>query len=93
MDDQTLAEVYAFALQLGKDAGDMLMAAARRRIEGGPNPGSSSVAYVEKENSVDIVTKTDNGGCRVPHPSYYANRLDVEHFIRSSVKAKYPDHA
>ncbi|KAH6895972.1 inositol monophosphatase [Thelonectria olida] len=77
MDDDKLAEIYAFALQLAKDAGDMLMQAARRRIDGGPNPGSSSVAYVEKENSVDIVTKTDN---------------DVEHFIRTAVEQKYPDH-
>ncbi|KAH8736268.1 inositol monophosphatase [Ilyonectria robusta] len=78
MDDKELAEIYAFAVQLGKDAGDMLMAAARRRMDGsGDESSSSTVSYVEKENSVDIVTKTDN---------------DVEHFIRTSVEAKYPDH-
>ncbi|CAM1511953.1 Fc.00g094660.m01.CDS01 [Cosmosporella sp. VM-42] len=77
MNDQELADVYAFAVQLGKDAGAMLMAAARRRIDGDSN-SSSSVSYVEKENSVDIVTKTDH---------------DVEKFIQSSISKKYPDHA
>lgn len=58
--DDQLSEVYSFAVQLGKDAGDMLMTAARRRFEnqGGP---STKVAYVEKDNAVDIVTSTDNG--------------------------------
>lgn len=60
MDDKELAEIYAFAVQLGKDAGDMLMAAARRRMDGS-GESSTTVSYVEKENSVDIVTKTDNG--------------------------------
>lgn len=60
MDAQELNEIYAFAVQLGKDAGDMLMAAAQRRIDG-RGESSTSVSYVEKENSVDLVTKTDNG--------------------------------
>lgn len=60
MDAQELKEIYAFAVQLGKDAGDMLMAAAQRRIDG-RGESSTSVSYVEKENSVDLVTKTDNG--------------------------------
>ncbi|KAI8689520.1 Inositol-1-monophosphatase [Fusarium sp. Ph1] len=55
MDDQQMSEIYAFAVQLGKDAGDMLMAAARARID-----GQHSGSYDEKESSVDIVTKTDN---------------------------------
>jgi hypothetical protein len=60
MDSQELNEIYAFAVQLGKDAGDMLMAAAQRRIDG-HGASSTTVSYVEKENSVDLVTKTDNG--------------------------------
>ncbi|RGP76983.1 qa-x [Fusarium longipes] len=59
MDSQQLSEIYAFAVQLGKDAGDMLMAAAQRRMDG-HGTSSSTVSYVEKENSVDLVTKTDN---------------------------------
>ncbi|KAF5002231.1 hypothetical protein FGRMN_537 [Fusarium graminum] len=75
MDSQELSEIYAFAIQLGKDAGGMLMAAAQRRMDG--HGASSTVSYVEKENSVDLVTKTDN---------------DVENFIHTSVASKYPDH-
>ncbi|KAF5665713.1 QA-X [Fusarium denticulatum] len=76
MEQQELDDIYAFAVQLGKDAGDMLMAAAQRRIDGS-GQSSSAVSYVEKENSVDIVTKTDN---------------DVENFIRTTVLSKYPNH-
>ncbi|KAF5245335.1 hypothetical protein FAUST_1810 [Fusarium austroamericanum] len=76
MDSQQLNEIYAFAVQLGKDAGDMLMAAAQRRIDG-HGTSSTTVSYVEKENSVDLVTKTDN---------------DVENFIRTTVASKYPEH-
>ncbi|KAF5611511.1 QA-X [Fusarium subglutinans] len=76
MEQHELDDIYAFAVQLGKDAGDMLMAAAQRRIDGS-GQSSSAVSYVEKENSVDIVTKTDN---------------DVENFIRTTVLSKYPDH-
>lgn len=61
MDENQILEIYAFAVQLGKDAGDMLMTAARHRIDHDGLAGSSNVAYVEKENSVDIVTKTDSG--------------------------------
>lgn len=63
INDQELQEVYQFAIQLGKDAGDMLMTAARSRMQGTASGSGSGgqVAYVEKENSVDLVTKTDNG--------------------------------
>lgn len=57
--DDELGEIYAFAIQLGKDAGNMLMDAARLRMS-----GSEGVQkFEEKENAVDIVTKTDTGGC------------------------------
>ena len=47
--------IYAFAIQLGKDAGQMLLEAAEARYEG---PRED---HVEKESAVDIVTKTDEG--------------------------------
>lgn len=62
--DSELDELYAFAVQLGKDAGDLLMQAAQRRISGG-----STDAPVHKESSVDIVTETDNGKCSAMHHS------------------------
>lgn len=53
--DVNIDEAYLFALQLGKDAGQMVMDAAQRRMAG---DGGVSV---EKENAVDLVTKTDTG--------------------------------
>lgn len=50
-------EIHAFAVQLGKDAGKMLMDAAKLRMAS----GGAAHESVEKENAVDIVTKTDTG--------------------------------
>jgi myo-inositol-1(or 4)-monophosphatase len=55
--DTELDEIYAFAVQLGKDAGKMLMDAAAARM----SSGGAAHEAVEKENAVDIVTKTDTG--------------------------------
>ncbi|TDZ44903.1 Protein QA-X [Colletotrichum trifolii] len=52
--DHELREIYDFAVQLGKDAGAMLMKAAKSRFD-----GSASQVFTEKESSVDLVTKTD----------------------------------
>lgn len=57
--DQELDEIYAFAIQLGKDAGKMLMDGARLRMSG--EGGEGEQKFAEKENAVDIVTKTDTG--------------------------------
>lgn len=51
-----LDEIYDFALQLGKDAGRLLQDAAQRRMS-----GDDQLVEEEKLNSVDIVTKTDEG--------------------------------
>ncbi|KAK1765453.1 inositol monophosphatase [Phialemonium atrogriseum] len=56
MTDEQLGEVYAFAVQLGKDAGNMLMDAAKARLG---DAGQSGQAFTEKDSAVDIVTKTD----------------------------------
>jgi myo-inositol-1(or 4)-monophosphatase len=54
--DLDLDSIYTFALQLGKDAGQMLLEAAQRRMS-----GDDQLVEEEKLNSVDIVTKTDEG--------------------------------
>ena len=54
--DLDLASIYTFALQLGKDAGRLLLEAAQRRMS-----GADQLVEEEKLNSVDIVTKTDEG--------------------------------
>lgn len=51
-----LDEIYAFAVQLAKDAGQMLFNAANSR-----SGTISRRSHVEKESAVDLVTQTDEG--------------------------------
>ncbi|KAK3989706.1 protein qutG [Cladorrhinum sp. PSN332] len=74
LSDKELDEIYAFAIQLGKDAGKLLLQATNLRI----NNTQQAQSFSEKDNSVDIVTKTDE---------------DVESFIKTSIQARYPSHA
>ena len=53
-----LDEIYAFAVQLGKDAGKLLLEAAQSRFNG---DGQGTQEFEEKDSAVDIVTKTDEG--------------------------------
>lgn len=55
--DTQLKEIYDFAVQLGRDAGDKLMLAATARFSGARTEQVSK----EKDSSVDIVTQTDEG--------------------------------
>ncbi|OQO01251.1 Protein qutG [Cryoendolithus antarcticus] len=54
MADLDLDEIYRFAIQLGKNAGDMLLSAANARIN-----GTAHAVSTEKESAVDLVTQTD----------------------------------
>ncbi|KIW96299.1 uncharacterized protein Z519_03368 [Cladophialophora bantiana CBS 173.52] len=80
LSDEELAETYAFAIQLGKDAGRILLDSLhkRRRDENEDGPGEELLVIQEKLNAVDIVTETDTR---------------VEEFIHSSIARKYPAHA
>ncbi|KAJ5226782.1 uncharacterized protein N7469_006788 [Penicillium citrinum] len=69
-----LDEIYAFAIDLGRKAGDLLMSRVEQRMDGGEGNAQS---FEEKDNSVDIVTQTDE---------------DVEVFISTALKSKYPSH-
>ncbi|ROV93699.1 hypothetical protein VPNG_08881 [Cytospora leucostoma] len=84
--EEELDEIYAFAIQLGKDAGDMLMDAAKLRMTGGGEQESE-----EKESAVDIVTKVDTGEIDPITPGRYPNS-DVEAFIHRSITRRYPNH-
>jgi myo-inositol-1(or 4)-monophosphatase len=53
-----LDEIYAFAVNLGRKAGDLLMERVELRISGGEG---NSQKFEEKDSSVDIVTQTDEG--------------------------------
>jgi myo-inositol-1(or 4)-monophosphatase len=68
--EEELDEIYAFAVQLGKDAGKLLLDAAQARFMG---DDQSPQDISEKESAVDIVTKTDEG-----EPSA-ESRLPAEH--------------
>ena len=69
--DADLSEIYAFAIQLGKDAGLILLDAVQRRrrdAADGENQNQNqddateeAPVMEEKLNAVDIVTKTDTG--------------------------------
>ncbi|KAL2006078.1 hypothetical protein VTN00DRAFT_9732 [Thermoascus crustaceus] len=72
LSEQELDEIYAFAVGLGKRAGRLLLDGVNRRID-----GSQEQAFAEKDNAVDIVTKTDE---------------DVETFIRTAIQNRYPSH-
>lgn len=59
LSQQELDEIYAFALDLGKRAGKLLLDGIDKRVEG--VGGSGELAFAEKDNAVDIVTQTDEG--------------------------------
>ncbi len=67
--DADLSEIYAFAIQLGKDAGVILLDTVqmrRRDAADGENQRQNDategvLVMEEKLNAVDIVTKTDTG--------------------------------
>lgn len=60
MTPQELGEIYDFAIQLGKDAGQMLMDFAKARWRDTGSGGGEQL-FLEKDNAVDIVTKADEG--------------------------------
>ncbi|KAL6166530.1 hypothetical protein ACJQWK_07875 [Exserohilum turcicum] len=68
--------IYAFAVELGKQAGKMLMDAAQGRINA-ENASTEEKEHTQKENEVDLVTETDK---------------NVELFIKNKIKERYPSH-
>ncbi|ORY10433.1 inositol monophosphatase [Clohesyomyces aquaticus] len=53
---EELGDIYAFAVELGKQAGQMLLDAAKLRMGDG---SKEEKEHVQKENAVDLVTETD----------------------------------
>lgn len=54
--EEQLGEIYDFAVQLGRDAGGLLMEFAKARWG---EKGTGEQLFSEKDNAVDIVTKAD----------------------------------
>jgi myo-inositol-1(or 4)-monophosphatase len=73
---EELDEIYAFAVRLGKQAGQMLRDAAQLRMDGG-SVTIGQDKHVQKDNAVDLVTETDE---------------NVEAFIKNQITQKYPGH-
>jgi hypothetical protein len=73
---EELDEIYAFAVGLGKQAGQMLRDAAQLRMDGGSGAIGQD-EHVQKDNAVDLVTETDE---------------NVEAFIKNQITQKYPRH-
>ncbi|KAJ4305381.1 hypothetical protein N0V90_000912 [Kalmusia sp. IMI 367209] len=63
---EELDEIFAFAVQLGKQAGRMLTDAARLRM-GDARASGEQKEHVQKENAVDLVTETDEGTVNYIH--------------------------
>jgi myo-inositol-1(or 4)-monophosphatase len=74
---EELSNIYTFAVELGKQAGKMLMDAAQVRINGGDGTTREEKEHIQKENAVDLVTETDE---------------NVEAFIKNAIAEKYPSH-
>jgi myo-inositol-1(or 4)-monophosphatase len=74
---EELDEIYVFAVELGKQAGKMLMDAAQLRISGGGGTTREEQEHIQKENAVDLVTETDE---------------NVEVFIKDQIAKRYPSH-
>ena len=91
-----LDEIYAFAVDLGRKAGKLLMERVEQRISGSEG---HSQKFEEKDNAVDIVTQTDEGEefVRPDQRDREQERLigailDVEMFIRNALQSRYPNH-
>lgn len=63
-----LDEIYSFAIQLAKEAGQKLLDAVDARLGRASTAGTTTgtggggaVGHVEKESAVDLVTETDEG--------------------------------
>lgn len=61
--------IYAFAIDLTRRAGKLLLDAAEKRY-GDPENRSAEEAHAEKENAVDLVTKMDEGKTHHQFASY-----------------------
>jgi hypothetical protein len=68
LSEEELDEIYAFAVRLGKDAGEMLQGAARVRM--GNFGGQEQKEHVQKESAVDLVTETDESKLPLLHRSF-----------------------
>ena len=75
--------IYAFAISVTKRAGRLLLEAVERRFRN-DTEGSGGDTYAEKDNAVDLVTKTDAGG-------FYAFQLGPSNACLSCLCPRFQD--
>ncbi len=85
-EDVNLDEIYAFALDLSKNAGQILLDAAAQRTA----PGATLQKTSEKDSSVDIVTSTDIGSSFLQRPQSHSTLLPLTQFQKSSNSSRTP---
>ena len=71
--DAELAEIYSFALDLGRRAGKILLDGIKKRTGDASSRGDGG-KMEEKMNAVDIVTQTDLG---TPPPSIPSHPMGI----------------
>ena len=73
--ENELKEAYRFAIQLAKDAGEILLKGleTRRALGLSSDRHVEEEIQVEKANAVDIVTQTDNGR----RPQYWSRCVNA----------------
>lgn len=97
--DSELREIYTFALDLGRRAGQILLDGVEKRCVAESRRESGKME--EKMNAVDIVTQTDLGESAgrtrqatlaIDSKTNHVAATDVEAFVKAEISGRYPDH-
>lgn len=76
MSDFDLQEVLAFAIDLSKKAGKMIVEGSEKRFRA-QNEGKSDYEDIIKKNTADLVTECDQ---------------NTEKLVKDEISSKYPSH-
>ncbi|GAA5993013.1 hypothetical protein JCM11641_007924 [Rhodosporidiobolus odoratus] len=74
--EPNLDEIYSFAVQLAKDAGQLILDGSNKRSQPATTTTTAENSVQTKKNRVDLVTETDQS---------------VENFIKERIAQTYPD--
>lgn len=76
MSDFDVQEVLAFAIELSKKAGKVIVEGSEKRFKD-QDAGKSDYEDIIKKNTADLVTETDQ---------------NTEKLVKEEINAKYPNH-
>ncbi|PYI08071.1 inositol monophosphatase [Aspergillus sclerotiicarbonarius CBS 121057] len=77
LSQEQLDKIYAFAVDLGRKAGQLLLESVEKRIGDGDHQ-----LFEEKDSAVDIVTQTDEGTLPIPSAAAFARFLGEESYAK-----------